>query len=341
MRPLTKRKALNINEGFQVLRFPGCGVGGLQAVTLFLLLGLSTAALGVNSLEAQENLQSKELDAQKEVPGAVLAPTAEGENQKSEGLSGSLFEGAKTQRADLSFGASVSLGLESNAYVWGSRDHVTTSTAAGGVSLGIDSITFTTRLAASRMNKEYEEWEWAEDLQMGLSHKPWKMTRTLDLGVGINVILPMTDYSRKYSLLEQGAGARASLIWNLNRTVRGLKVTPAVRVTNYQYATPVAFDKRSNEEWRLNTRLTADYEIVKTLSLSALFGRTWAWTVNGNPLDRFETEQSITWQPYELTSLTLGHSRGGNALRSDGTNNVALYDEGDASTFYLELGLEI
>lgn len=307
MRPLTKRKSKKVNEGFLAARFPSCGTEGLRVGTLFLLLGLTTAALNVNA---------------QEIEGASL-------------------EGVKSRRGDIKLGANVSMGLESNAYSWGTRDHVSTSTASGGTTLGIDSFTFTTRVAASKINKEYEEWEWAEDFQMGLSRKPWRINRNFDFGTGVTVTLPITEYSRKYSLLEAGVGLRGSLIWNLNRSVKGLKLTTSVRGANFQYATPVAFDGRSNEEWRLNTRLVTDYQFLETLSLSVLLGRTWAWTVNGAPLDRFETEQSITWQPVELASLSLGHSRGGNVLRSDGNSNVALYNEGEGSTFFIEVGLDI
>ncbi|MEZ4814272.1 MAG: hypothetical protein R3A80_03580 [Bdellovibrionota bacterium] len=337
MRPLTKNKNTKNNEGLQFLSFPWGGIESVQERILFLLLGLAAAALNVKALEAQET--------QKE---AVVAPTettqiemGQGNEQNIEGLRGASLEGVKHKRGDLKLGASVSLGMESNAYAWGSRDHVTTSTASGDVSLGIDDFTFTARLAASRDNKQYEEWEWAEDFQMGLSHKPWRLSRSLKFGTGVNVILPITEYSRKYSLLDQGVGARASLIWDLNRTIRGLKITPSVRGTNYQYATPVAFDQRSNEAWRLNTRLVADYDLTKTISLSALFGRTWAWTVKGAPRDRFETGQSISWQALEVASLTLGHSKGGDVLKGNGNSNVALYDEGEGSTFYLEVALEI
>lgn len=307
MRPLTKRKSKEVNEGFLVARFPSCGTEGLRVGILFLLLGLTTAALNVNAQE----------------------------------IEGTSLEGVKKRRGDIKLGANVSMGLESNAYSWGTRDHVSTSTASGGTTLGIDAYTFTTRVAASKINKEYEEWEWAEDFQMGLSRKPWRINRDLDLGTGVTVTLPITEYSRKYSLLEAGVGLRGSLIWNLNRSIKGLKLTTSVRGTNFQYATPVAFDGRSNEEWRINTRLVTDYQFAETLSLSVLLGRTWAWTVNGAPLDRFETQQSITWQPVELASLSLGHSRGGNMLRSDGNSNVALYNEGEGSTFFIELGLEI
>lgn len=321
MRPLTKRKAKNINEGFLGPRFPCCGIEGLRVGILFLLLGLSTAGLSVNAQEVTA-----------EGPGS-------GGNNNIEGTS---LEGVKLKRReDIELGADVSLGLESNAYSWGSRDHETASTASGGIKIGVDSFTFTSRVAASKINKEYEEWKWAEDFQMGLSRKPWRLSRDFEFGTGVTVTLPITEYSRKYSLLEAGAGLRGSLIWSLNRTLKGLKLTTSVRGTNFQYATPVAFDGRSNEEWRLNTRLVADYQFAEAFSLSALFGRTWAWTVNGAPLDRFETEQSITWQIVEYTSLSLGHSRGGNVLRSDGNSNVALYDEGEGSTFFIELGFEI
>ena len=316
MRPLTKRRDKKINEGFLASRFPSCGIELLRARALFLLLGLVPAAHNVNADEVQDS-------------GGIVH------------MEGASLEGTKLYKGDVRLGANVNLGLESNAYVWGTRDHVSTSTASGSISLGVDSYTFTPRVAASRANKEYEEWEWAEDLQMGLSRKPFRLNRDLDLGLGMTVILPITEYSRKYSLLEAGVGLGPSLIWKLDRTLKGLKLTTRVRGTHYQYATPVAFDGKSNEAWRLNTRMIVDYQFAKTLSMSALFGRTWAWTVNGNGLDRFETDQSITWQPYEQVGLTLGHSRGGNVLRSDGNSNVALYNEGEGSSFYVELGIEI
>lgn len=320
MRPLTKRKNKKINEGFLANRFPGCGIGVLREGILFLLLGLVIAAPNVNADVLEQDTQDSGGIAQVE---------------------GTSFEGTKLYKGDIRLGANVNLGLESNAYVWGSRDHVSTSTASGSISLGVDSYTFTPRVAASKANEEYEEWEWAEDLQMGLSRKPWRLNRDFDLGAGATVILPITEYSRKYSLLEAGFGLGPTLIWKLDRAVKGLKLSTRVRGTHYQYATPVAFDGKSNEAWRLNTRVIVDYQFAKTLSLNALFGRTWAWTVNGNGLDRFETEQSITWQPYELVGLSVGHSRGGNVLRSDGNSNVALYNEGEGSSFYVELGIEI
>ncbi len=293
------------------------GVFGLRVTTLFLLLGSMPAVLNVNSLNADE--------------------IEKGES--AGGLNGVVVEGVSQEtRGDLRLGARAILGVETNAYVWGSRDHVATSTASAEPSLRFDSYTLTGRLAASKGIKETDEYKWEEDFQVGLSRKAWKLSRRFDLTPAISGILPITQYSRKYSLLEYGVGGKMSLAWDLDHSVRGLKLTSSVKGTHYEYEIPVAFDGTSNESWRLNTRLIADWEFVKTLSLSLLFGRTWAWTVNGNNLDRFEMDQSITWAPFEVASLAIGHSRGGNVLRSDGNSNLSLYDSRDSS-FYMSLEL--
>lgn len=300
------------NEGLNAAIFK-LGIDGLRAGVSFLLFGTLSVALNIPAAFA-ENLEN--------VTGVITQ------------------EEVRDQRGVLRLKAKASLGLESNAYVWGSRDHVTTSTASGEPSLGYDSYTMTARLAASRIMKETEEWKWAEDFQVGASRKGWELGRKFTLAPTATLILPLTDYSRKYSLLDYGVSGRLTLKWDLNRNIRGLTLATANRVTRFEYATPVAFDGQSNEAWRVNTRLIADWEFVRTLSLGVLFGRTWAWSVKNNSFDRFEMEQTLSWQPIEAASLTIGHSRGGDVLRSDGNSNLALYDNRD-STFYLELGLAI
>jgi hypothetical protein len=315
MRNLTKQSSQKFSEGFLQFCFPNgdhikSRMEGLRAVSLFLLLGLLPAVLNVNAAQADDVI-----------------------------VTGVLEEGvSKETRGVLRLGAKAQLGLESNAYVWGSRDHVATSTASAEPSLGYDSYTLSVRLAASKILKETEDYKLAEDFQVALSRKAWELSRNLKLTPSVSVILPITEYSKKYSLMEEGIGGKLSLAWDLGRSVRGLTLTSSVKGTHYDYEIPVAFDGKSNEAWRVNSRLVADWEFVRTLTLEVLFGRTWAWTVKNNQLDKFEMDQSINWSPVAMATIAVGHNRGGDVLRSDGNSNLALYDNRDSS-FYTSLEL--
>lgn len=222
----------------------------------------------------------------------------------------------------------------------GGRDHQATGTMDASPAVDYDVYTLKTRLAAAKVLKKYEEWKWAEDLQISLSRKPWDIHRDLKIAPSLILILPITERSKKFTLLNEGFGGAVAVGWDLGGWVKGLSLTAKQGATYYGYEIPVAFDGKSNEQWRLSSRLVAGYEISKKFSVEILFGRLWAWSVLGTRFDRFEMDESLSFDPTANMGLSIGHNRGGNVLRSDGNNNLALGDARD-SNFYFSLNLTI
>lgn len=242
--------------------------------------------------------------------------------------------------SDFRFGLRGISTLETNAYALGSRDNETTTTLAVEPSVGVDVYNLKARLAASKLNKAEEKFEWAEDLQLSLSRKAFQLARDWKFTPSATLILPLTEQSKKYSLMSEGVSGGAAFDWSLDRYVKGLNMRGTLSASHYRFETPVAFNGISNEKWRLRTRFIASYEIVETLSVEMLFGKIWAWSVKGTGFDKFEMDESINWSPAEWGTLALGHSRSGSVSRSDGNSNLALFDTRD-STFYLSLELSI
>ncbi len=148
-----------------------------------------------------------------------------------------------------------------------------------------------------------------------------------------SVVIPLSENSRKNTSLQTAISIAPTVVIDLSKSSipkLGIIYIPSLKYSLYKYA--ISAYGSSNNKYSLSNTLVFSYTYSDKISISATNVYSRSYTYTGISQDSYYFDQSINYQLNPQVGITIGHSIGGSALASNGTDqNINIFDSNQSS----------
>lgn len=150
-----------------------------------------------------------------------------------------------------------------------------------------------------------------------------------------SVTVPISENSRKNTSLQTAISVSPTVIFDLSKTLvpkLSIIYIPTLKYSIHKYE--VSAYGISNNKYALSNTLVFSYSYSDKISFAATNVYIRSYTYSGISQDSYYFDQSIGYKVNSQVGITVGHSIGGSALASNGTDqDIDFFDSNQSSVY--------